>query len=156
MNRLLPALALLASLGCALPAAAQFQKPEDAIKYRQGAFRVMAEHFGRLGAMANGRVPFDAKVAQENMAIVEMLHKLPFGAFPAGSDKGAPTRAKPGIWSDNAKFTAARDKMDAEVTKLAAVVKTGKLDDIKAAFGPTGGSCKGCHDDFRAEKYSAN
>lgn len=156
MNRLLPALALLAGLGCVLPAAAQFQKSEDAIKYRQGAFRVMAEHFGRVGAMANGRVPFDAKVAQENMALVDALHKLPFTAFQAGSDKGAPTRAKPEIWKDNDKFTAARDKMDAEVTKLAAAVKGGKLDDIKAAFGPTGGSCKGCHDDFRAEKYSAN
>ncbi len=24
----------------------------------------------------------------------------------------------------------------------------------KAAVGPVGGTCKGCHDDFRAEKYS--
>ncbi|MDZ4356943.1 MAG: cytochrome c, partial [Variovorax sp.] len=40
-----------------LPAAAQFAKPEDAIKYRQSALFVMGQHFGRLGAMANGRVP---------------------------------------------------------------------------------------------------
>ena len=29
--------------------------------------------------------------------------------------------------------------------------KTGNLDQIKAAFGPVGGSCKACHDDFRKE-----
>ena len=32
----------------ALPAAAQFQKPEDAIKYRQSAFTVMGNHVARI------------------------------------------------------------------------------------------------------------
>ncbi|HNT39576.1 MAG TPA: cytochrome c [Rubrivivax sp.] len=156
MKSLLPALALFTGLTCALPACAQFQKSEDAIKYRQGAFRVMAEHFGRIGAMANGRVPFDAKVAQENMALVDALHGLPFSAFDAGSDKGAPNRARPEVWKDAAKFKAARDKLDGEMSKLAAAVKGGDLGAIKTAFGATGGACKGCHDDFRAKDYSAN
>ena len=46
---------LLVALG--LPAQAQFAKPEDAVKYRKASFTVMAAHFGRLGAMANGRAP---------------------------------------------------------------------------------------------------
>ena len=60
-------LALLAALAAltALPAAAQFQKPEDAIKYRQGAFTIMGNHMARIGAMAQGRTPFDAKVAAD-------------------------------------------------------------------------------------------
>ena len=41
----------------AMPAQAQFAKAEDAIKYRKAGFTVMAAHFGRLGAMANGRMP---------------------------------------------------------------------------------------------------
>ena len=49
----------------AVPASAQFAKPEDAIKYRQSALFVMGQHFGRLGAMANGRTPFDAKAAKD-------------------------------------------------------------------------------------------
>lgn len=48
----------------AAPASAQFAKPEDAIKYRQSALFVMGQHFGRIGAMANGKVPFDAKPPQ--------------------------------------------------------------------------------------------
>jgi cytochrome c556 len=47
---------VLAAVTLANPVWAQFAKPEDAVKYRQGALFVMAQHFGRIGAMANGRV----------------------------------------------------------------------------------------------------
>ena len=154
MKRLL--LATVAAIGAmaALPAAAQFQKPEDAIKYRQSAFTVMGNHVGRIGAMASGRAPFDAKAAAESANIVATLSSLPGTAFGPGTDKGMPNRAKPEIWSDAAKFKAANDKMVAEVAKLDAAAKSGSLDAIKAAMGAVGGSCKACHDDFRAEKYS--
>ena len=135
-----------------LPAAAQFQKPEDAIKYRQSAFTVMGNHFGRIAAMAQGRVPFDAKVAAENADIVLTMSKLPFQGFGEGTDKGMPQRAKPEVWKEQPKFKAAAEKMQAEVVKLDAAAKTGNLDAIKAAVGAVGGSCKACHDDFRADK----
>ena len=151
-------LALLAALAAltALPAAAQFQKPEDAIKYRQGAFTIMGNHMARIGAMAQGRTPFDAKVAADNAAIVLTVSRLPFGAFGEGTDKGMPNRAKAEIWKDNAKFKAAAEKMIGEVTKLEAAAKAGNLDGMRSAFGAVGASCKACHDDFRADRYSAN
>ncbi len=145
---LLSTVATLASL----PAAAQFQKPEDAIKYRQSALTVMANHFGRIAQMAQGRVPFDAKVAAENADIVLTMSKLPFQAFGEGTDKGLPQRAKPEVWKEQPKFKAAAEKMQGEVVKLDAAAKTGNLDAIKAAVGAVGSSCKACHDDFRAEK----
>ncbi|OYU99678.1 MAG: cytochrome C [Burkholderiales bacterium PBB5] len=150
--------ALLAALGvvASLPAAAQFQKPEDAIKYRQAAFTVMGNHVGRIGAMAAGKAPFDAKAAADSAHIAATLSNLPFTAFGEGTDKGLPNRAKPEIWKDAGKFKAASEKMIAEVAKLETAAKSGNLDAIKAAMGGVGGSCKGCHDDFRAEKYSAN
>jgi len=148
---LLGTVATLASL----PAAAQFQKPEDAIKYRQSAFTVMANHFGRIAAMAQGRVPFDAKAAAENADIVLTMSKLPYQGFGDGTDKGLPHRAKPEVWKEQPKFRAAAEKMQAEVVKLDAAAKTGSLDAIKAAVGAVGGSCKACHDDFRAEKPSS-
>ena len=156
MKRLLLAAGTVAGLAIALPAAAQFQKAEDAIKYRQSAMTVMANHFGRVGAMAQGKAPFDAKAAADNAAIVLVMSKLPFAGFGEGTDKGAPTRAKPEVWSDNAKFKAASEKLQAEVVKLDAAAKTGSFDAVKAAAGAVGGACKACHDDFRAEKYSTN
>ena len=143
----------IAAAACALaaPASAQFAKPEDAVKYRQSALFVMGQHFGRLGAMANGRAPFDAKVAQENADIVAQMAKLPWAGFGAGTDKGAPTKALPEIWTEQAKFKEHSEKLEAETVKLAAAAKTGNLDNLKTAFGATAGTCKACHDSFRAK-----
>ena len=134
-----------------VPAMAQFQKPEDAIKYRKSVMTIQATHFGRIGAMVNGRVPFDAKVAADNAAIVETMSKLPWAAFGPGTDKGE-TRALPAIWTEQAKFKDAGDKMQAEVAKLSAAAKTGNLDALKTAFGAAGQSCKACHDDFQQKQ----
>jgi cytochrome c556 len=146
------ALAVLAcsTLLAAVPASAQFQKPEDAIKYRQGVFTVMGSHFGRLGAMVQGKVPFDAKVAQENADLVATLSLLPFKAFGPNTDLGD-TDAKPEVWSQVDKFQAAGKTLQENAAKLSAAAKTGDLAQIKAAFGATGKSCKACHDNYRKE-----
>ena len=133
----------------AAPASAQFAKPEDAIKYRQSALSVLGTHFGRVGAMANGRVPFDAKAAADNAELVAGMAKLPWSGFGPGTDKGGNTRAKPEIWTEQAKFKENNDKLVAESAKLAAAAKTGNLDALKTAFAATADTCKGCHDTFR-------
>ena len=143
---------ILASVATAmaLPAAAQFAKPEDAVKYRKASLTLIGTHFGRVGAMVSGRVPFDAKVAAENVELVAELAKLPWAAFGEGTDKGE-TRAKPEIWKEAGKFKEASDKFQAETLKLQAAAKTGNLDTLKTAFGATGASCKACHDTFRKD-----
>ena len=95
MKKPILGVAAAAGLVTALPAAAQFAKPEDAIKYRKAGMTLMAAHFG--------------------------------------------------------KFRSAMNKMHEEMAKLNATAKTGNLDQIKTAFGPTAKSCKACHDDFRKE-----
>ncbi len=133
-----------------LPAQAQFAKPEDAIKYRKASFTVMSAHFSRLGAMANGRAPYDAKAAADNADVVATLSKLPWAAFGEGTDKGD-TRAKPEIWKEAAKYKDAADKMQAEIMKLNTAAKAGNIDALKVAFGPAAASCKACHDNFRKD-----
>jgi len=144
------AAALSLSLAAILPAQAQFAKPEDAVKYRKASFTVMAAHFGRLGAMANGKAPYDAKAAADNAELVATLAKLPWAAFGEGTDKGE-TRAKPEIWKDAAKFKEAADKMQTELGKLNVAAKAGNVDALKAAFGLAAASCKACHDNFRKD-----
>lgn len=141
------AAAALVSLSA--PAAAQFAKPEDAIKYRQSALSVMGTHFGRIGAMVNGRVPFDAKVAADNADIVAVMAKLPWAGFGNGTETGGNTKAKPEIWTEQVKFKENSEKMIVETVKLAAAAKTGNLDALKTSFAATADSCKTCHDAFR-------
>ncbi len=133
-------------LAVALPAAAQFAKPEDAIKYRKSALTVMGTHFGRIGAMVNGRVPFDAAAAQQNAEIATALSTLPWQGFGPGTEGG---KAKPEIWKETAKFKDYSDDMNKKMLALNAAAKTGNLDTIKTAFGATGASCKACHDAFQ-------
>ena len=140
-----------AALTLSAPASAQFAKAEDAIKYRQSALFVMGQHFGRIGAMANGRIPFDAKLAQENADVVAHMAKLPWAGFGAGTDKGANHKALPEVWTEQAKFKEHAEKLEAETVKLAAAAKTGNLDNLKTAFGAAAGTCKACHDNFRAK-----
>lgn len=150
MKAILSLMSAALAFTLAAPAQAQFAKPEDAIKYRKASLTVMSAHFARLGAMANGRVPYDAKAAAENAEVVSALAKLPWAAFGEGTDKGD-TRAKPDIWKESAKFKEASDKMVAEVGKLNTAAKAGNLDALKAAFGPAAASCKACHDNFRKD-----
>lgn len=144
------ALATAATLLAAGASAQTFQKPEDAIKYRQGAFRVMSAHFGVLGAMANGKAPFDAQAAARSADVIALVSHLPFAGFVPGSDKGE-TRAKPEIWTEQAKFKEHQDRLVGDMQKLSAAAKSGSLDQLKAAWGPNSGSCKACHDNFRKD-----
>jgi len=139
---------LLGMSTLSISAHAQFAKPEDAIKYRKGALTVMGAHFSRVAAMAGGRAPYDAKAAADNAAIAESMSKLPWAAFPDGSDKGE-TKAKPEIWSDKARFAEAAEKMQAEMTKLTVAARVGTLDALKPAVSSVAGTCKNCHDNFR-------
>ena len=150
MKKTILTLLAISAASLSFSAAAQFAKPEDAVKYRKAALTVTAAHFGRLGAMAQGKAPFDAKSAAENAEIVASMSKLPWAAFGDGTDVGE-TKAKPEIWKQNAKFKEAAEKFKTESAKLAAAAKAGKEDTFKAAFSATAGTCKACHDDFRAK-----
>ncbi len=151
MTRLFAVAAAVAALATALPAAAQFQKPEDAVKYRKAAFQVMAAHFGRIGAMASGRAPFDGAAAAANADVVAFMSKLPYAGFvegTSGTDKGAP---KANVWTERAKFDAEAKKMQDAVAALATAAKANNLDQLKAAFGNAAGTCKSWHDSFRVQ-----
>lgn len=146
--KLTHALALSAALLGSTAAQAQFQKPEDAVRYRQSALFIMGQHFGRIGAMASGRAPFDAKVAQDNAAVVVAMSKLPWAGFTPNTEN-IKSRAKPELWMEMDKVKAAADKMMASAVALDAAAKTGNLDAVKKAFGDTAASCKACHDNYR-------
>jgi len=150
MKRLTTCLLAATVLTMAMPASAQFAKAEDAIKYRQSALFVMQQNFSRVAGMAAGKIPFDAKVAAESAAVAESMSKLPWAGFGPGTDTGD-TDAKPEIWTNKAKFDDYAKKLQAEMGKLAVAAKSGNLDNIKSAVNATGGTCKSCHDDFRAK-----
>ena len=131
------ATALAISAGAAF---AQFQNAEKAIEYRQGVMTVIGTHFGRIGAVVK------KDDVSKNAEIVAMMSTLPWQAFGPGTEGG---KAKPEVWSDNAKFKAAAEKMQLAVVDLNKAAQSGDLESIKKSFGAVGATCKGCHDDFK-------
>lgn len=150
MKKLAACVLAICALTFAVPASAQFAKAEDAVKYRQSALFVMQQNFSRVAGMAAGKIPFDAKVAADSATVAEFASKLPWAGFGPGTDKPE-SKAKPEIWTSKAKFDDYATKMQAEMAKLATAAKSGNLDSIKVAVNATGGTCKSCHDDFRAK-----
>ncbi len=137
------------AVGFVATASAQFEKPEDAITYRQAVMAVIGQHFGRMAAVVKGQSPYDQRAFEKNAAIVSVLGPLPWEAFLfPGTDKGK-TDLKPAAFKERDKFMQDAQKMEAEAAKLAEIAKTGDLNAIKAQFGETGKSCKTCHDNFR-------
>lgn len=150
MKRLAVAAALLAA--AAVPASAQV-KPEDEIRYRQSVMNVTGRAMAPMGAMAQGKAPFNAAVAQKNAALVDTMLGLPWDSFGPGTDKGAPNKADARIWKDAAKFRQSAEGARKAVENLVAAAKSGDAGKFKAAFGEAGKSCKGCHDDFRTKEF---
>ena len=142
---------LLAVTGAcaALPAAAQFARPDEAIKYRQGAWTVLNVHFTRVGKMVLGRLPFDARVAQQDADVVATLARLPGTAFAAGTHTAA-DKARPEIWAEPARFRELNERLVTETGRLQVAARTQDLDQIKAAYGAAANTCKECHDAYRS------
>lgn len=139
------AAALMGSVAMAAP---QFAKAEDAVKYRQSAFSLIGTHFSALGAMASGKAPYDAKAAAEHADVLAVVAGLPWAAFGEGTEGG---KAKPEIWKEKAKFDEKHQAFGAEASKLLEAAKSGDLDKLKAAFGPTAQTCKSCHDAYKSK-----
>ena len=128
---------------------AQDVKPDRAIKYRQGVLGAMGWQFGILGSMAKGERPYDKDVALRSATFVQQLSHMPWDGFVAGSDKGAPTKAKPDIWKDPAKFKQYQDALMAATPKLVTAANIGDQGELRTAVSTVGKACKDCHDDFR-------
>jgi cytochrome c556 len=93
-----------------------------------------------------------ADVTTAAQAIAADAAKIPT-LFPKGTsldDFPGKTGAKPAIWQDWDKFTAAATNLQSEATKLADVAKGGDSQAIAAQFDSMGkNGCGACHQSFR-------
>jgi cytochrome c556 len=127
------------------------KEAEQAIAYRKAAYTVLYNNFGPLGAMASGKMPYDAKLFQSRAERVAFMATITPDVFPAVSKSGAPTKAKPEIWDNQAEFTKLMKDLTDKTAALAVASKSGNLDTIKPAFGAAAQTCKACHDKYKAD-----
>ena len=130
-------------------AVAQFAKPEDAIGYRKAVMVLIGQHFKRMGAVVQGKAPYDKQTFAANAALVDTLAPLPWEAVLApGSDKGD-TTLSPSVFDKSDALRQAADDFQAAAAQLALTAQDGNLDAIKNDFNAVAQNCKSCHEAFR-------
>ena len=153
MNSKLVVAALSLAFGASwsLQAGAQV-KPETLVKQRQAAMTLQGKYFGPIGAMVQGKIPYDAAVVTRNAGYLEALAKMPWDGFQASTMEVKDTAAKPEIYKEMDKFQAAYEKLQTETTKLSVAAKSADQGAVKAAWGDVAKACKACHDDYQVKK----
>lgn len=127
--------------------------PVEAQKARHEHYEKLGKAFKAVRDQTSTDSP-DFAVLQENAEIVNEASVNQQQWFPKGTGPEAgKTRALPEIWSKPADFEAAQKMFSDRAPKLLAAAKAKDVDAVKAAFKDLGGSCKNCHDTFRAPEH---
>lgn len=143
------------SIALASTAALAQVKPEEAIKYRQSGYAFMAWNMGRIKANVEGGNFNKDDVIKAATAIQAIANSGMGALYLPGTDKGKgweESRAKPEIWTDKEKITKAATAFNKEANEMAKVAATGDAAAVGVQLGKLGGTCKGCHDDFKVKK----
>ena len=148
-------LAVLLGLTLGVSALAAGDPNEKAIDARKAVMTLQSWYAGPLFAMAKGDMDYDADMASAHAAHLNMMARVEGGAmWPQGTDNGAyagKTRALPEIWTTWPAVGEKDQALKDAAAALAEVAGDG-LDALRSKIGAVGKACKGCHDDFRAER----
>lgn len=106
-------------------------------------------------AMGSIKAAIDAQQAPATQrfntrALARWAHAVP-GMFPAGSDAGAPTHAKPEVWSDRAGFEAKAADYAAAADHLAELAAGDDAAAFSAQWTVVRQSCQACHTAYKAD-----
>ena len=151
MKKIVAALVLAGFASGAM--AQQTLKPEEMIKFRKAGYSFMSWNMGKIKANLDGTFNKEQVIAAAN--VVAATANSGMGAlFGPGTDKdigNEKTRVKPEFFQQQDKVRELAMAFNKEANELAKVAATGDVNAIKAQFGKTGGTCKGCHDAFRKD-----
>lgn len=145
----LTATALAGSLAAAPTAG---PSPQAAIAARQAGYKKMGAAMKLINDQLKTDAPAKAAMATAAQTIATTAQQQP-RLFPAGSGPGdsVHTDALASIWTNRATFDGQMNKLLVESRKLVTVMNGGNIDAIRAQAKLTGGTCAGCHRQFRAD-----
>ncbi|HEY6047997.1 MAG TPA: cytochrome c [Sphingomicrobium sp.] len=95
----------------------------------------------------------DLGVVRTSAATIADLSQKASGWFPAGTGPDvAKTRAKPEIWQNAQDFSTKLHNFQVAAKAFNDAAAAGDVSAIKARFADLGGTCKACHEKYRAEE----
>lgn len=124
------------------------QADQGAIQYRQSVFQAIGGHMTAMVRIVRREVAHTDDLAVHAHGIAN-LAPLTHHIFPEGSGEGR-TDALPAIWRNADDFARRRDAFIEAAEGLRAVADR-PMGEFVGAFQTLGGTCSGCHDNFRAD-----
>jgi cytochrome c556 len=145
----------LAVLAFALVATPLLAAPADQVRTRIAGLRELGAAFKGVNDGLRSPEPQTILIQQSARQIRNAANAMP-GWFPAGSgpQPGIKTAAKPEIWTQSAQFRTAMNAFVAQAAVFQTVTNRGNVDAIKAEARKLGGTCKGCHDNFKTPQQN--
>ncbi len=122
------------------------------IEAREANFKTFGKSMKTMNDNLKSDSP-DLAVIASNAATIRGLAPKVTTWFPKGTgpESGVKTEARAEIWTDGAGFAAAARRLEPEAAKLEALARAGDLAGVRAQVRVVGGTCKGCHDKFKAD-----
>jgi len=156
MRKLLLSTVIAATAATTAATGAFAQSASDVAKARRAFYTLVNFEMATLGGMAQGKVDYDADLASQSagdLMSLASLHTADYFA-PGSSNEDIPgeTRAKSDIWDDMEGLQEKGMAFYQAVADLNEVAGNG-LEALQPAMGKVGGTCKACHDDFRAKDF---
>jgi cytochrome c556 len=128
----------------------QAQEDEAFVQYRQKVMTANSANMGAIGDILKHKLPYQSHIAAHAQDIQRMSTLIP-DAFKKDIATGK-TDAKPELWKEWDKFTAAADAMGREAAELAKVAQNGNMEAISAQVKKLGEACSNCHKPYRKPK----
>lgn len=128
----------------------QAQDNDAFIQYRQKVMQSNGANMGAIGDILKNKLPYQNHIMVHAQEIHRMSTIIP-NAFKKEVAAGK-TDAKPEIWKEWDKFTAAADAMGRAAAELATVAQGGNMEAIAAQVKKLGDSCGDCHKPYRKPK----
>ena len=142
---------IIATSSLAQPASSE-KHAARATELRQSIFKLLGSNMGPLGAMAKGKIPVNAQIAEKNATRINQLSLMLSDYMRVDTSKfSVKTEALPKVWTDGEHFTKDIEKLTLASANLIVAAKSNDEATIKKAIGGVGKTCGGCHDDFKEE-----
>ena len=149
-RHLLAGLAFAVGLGIAAPTDVVAQDEVEAspiAQYRQSLMDAFRTHMGGVRAALDETTPIEHSVYHAES--FERMALALADAFPANT-AGPGSRALPAIWADRDDFMDKVTAIQVASTELVAASRTGDVALIQPALQAVQGTCRSCHDTYRA------
>ena len=146
--------ALLLGLCCALPVlvSAADEDPDQAAAHtRHALMELMGWNMKTVVAMSTGKQEFSVEAAVIQGERLAQLGAMIGDAFARDTSAAdVKTAALPAVWQDSEDFAAKAQALIDNATAYSEAA-AGGAGPARKAFIQLGGSCKGCHENYKAE-----